>query len=982
MGVVYKARQVALNRWVALKMIRGGGQAKPDHLVRFSIEAEAVAQLRHLNIIQIYDIGEVDGSPYVSLELLEGGSLADRLKGTPQPGRTAAELLETLVLAISEAHQAGIIHRDLKPTNVLFTADGVLKVTDFGLAKRLESDDKHTETGQIMGSPSYMAPEQARGHTRDISPATDVYALGAILYEMLTGRPPFKGETAIETIRQVIDDEPVPPSRLVPRLPRDLETISLKCLNKEPHKRYESAQALADDLRRYINGEPIKGRPTPFWERGSKWARRRPLTALSLFAGTAAAVGAISSAVVYDRYTTGRDVTNRGINTNAIFEAQSKMSRDLAGALMDLKVVRSTIAAQPTKQHDLDLHARGLIEQIEVRLAEQDATKQNRARLDEFERGKQAAMTHDTQFTGLNLSSSHEATRGAARAALAVFASRETPEYWALEPLPASFTAGEKDQVTEGCYELLLVLAESVEQPTESLRLLDQAARLRAPDKTYHLRRAAYLSKTGDARGAAQEQRAADAVEPTTPADHFLTGWELYNRGEMASASRHFEITLSRQSDHFWARCLSAVCDLRLREFKVAKERLTWCIAREPGNAWLYVWRGFAASQLAALKAAKAETDHHFKGALDDYDRVVALLAEKPDNLLRWVLLVNRGTLFVQREAWEKASADFQAAARLDPRRHEAFAGLATVYLRQQKPDLAIEQFTRAIALQSGSAPLYRARAEVELARNDPTGDQRARALLDLDQAIRFESPSNPVLALDHARRAKLLHDAHRLPEALAACEAAIKVERDRKEAHQLRIQVLLDLKRYDDVIRSCDSLLARDKTSAWPYELRGLARSSKKDFPGAIEDDTQAIALEPGRARHFLRRGNLYLISDAPKLAKHDFDEAIRLEASNSDALSGRAAALVRLGQHQEAVADAEKALRLGHYRQSSGCIAPPGSTRGGRRGSRPEPRPGPGVRESGQQVSGPRRHAAPRSHQEAPARRARGLLAQRRAK
>ena len=210
------------------------------------------------------------------------------------------------------------------------------------------------------------------------------------------------------------------------------------------------------------------------------------------------------------------------------------------------------------------------------------------------------------------------------------------------------------------------------------------------------------------------------------------------------------------------------------------------------------------------------------------------------------MLLVNRGTLFVQREAWEKASADFQAAARLDPRRHEAFAGLATVYQRQQKPDEAIEQFTRAIALRSRLGGLYRARAEVELARKDPTGDQRARALLDLDQAIRFESPANPVLALDHARRAKLLHDAHRLPEALAACEAAIKVERDRKEAHQLRIQVLLDLKRYDEVIRSCDALLGQGQDVGLALRAARAGPKQQERFPGAIEDDTQAIALSP----------------------------------------------------------------------------------------------------------------------------------------
>ena len=211
MGVVYKANHQGLKRLVALKMIRSGGQARADLVARFRTEAEAVARIRHPNILQIYDIGEANGLPFVALELLEGGSLGDRLAGAPQPARQAAELVMMLARAVHVAHEAGIVHRDLKPSNVLYAFDGIPKITDFGLAKRIDSDDGHTESGQVMGSPSYMAPEQAKGHSRNVGPAADVYALGAILYEMLTGRPPFKGETPIETIRQVIDDDPVAP---------------------------------------------------------------------------------------------------------------------------------------------------------------------------------------------------------------------------------------------------------------------------------------------------------------------------------------------------------------------------------------------------------------------------------------------------------------------------------------------------------------------------------------------------------------------------------------------------------------------------------------------------------------------------------------------------------------------------------------------------------------------------------------------------
>ena len=299
MGVVYQARQRQLKRLVALKMIRAGLQARPKDLDRFRLEAEAVARLHHANIVQIYDIGEAAGLPFVALELLEGGSLADRLAGTPQPGRQAAELMVTLARAMHTAHQAGIVHRDLKPSNVLFDRDGTPKIVDFGLAKHLEVQHGHTETGQIMGTPSYMAPNR-RGQTREISPAADVYALGAILYEMLTGRPPLKGTTPAETVWQVIHEEPVPPSRLLSRVPRNLETICLKCLAKEPPKRYASAEALADDLRRYLAGQTILARRTPAWERGLKWARRRPTTATLLVLGLAAVLGFVGAALQYD----------------------------------------------------------------------------------------------------------------------------------------------------------------------------------------------------------------------------------------------------------------------------------------------------------------------------------------------------------------------------------------------------------------------------------------------------------------------------------------------------------------------------------------------------------------------------------------------------------------------------------------------------------------------------------------------------------
>ncbi len=285
MGVVFRARHLPLRRVVALKMLLAGPYAGPHERERFRREAEAVARLRHPNVVQVYDVGDSDGRPYFTMEYIEGGSLAEKLAGTPQPARQAAQLLATLAGAVQAAHQAGIVHRDLKPGNVLLTADGTPKVTDFGLARRLDGEESLTWTGTAVGTPSYMAPEQARGEKAANGPATDIYALGAILYELLTGRPPFRAESATATLQQVLTDEPVSPTRLNPQVPRDLTTICLKCLSKQPQRRYASAAALAEELGRFLRGEPIAARPAGRLERLARWARRQPAAA-TLLAGT------------------------------------------------------------------------------------------------------------------------------------------------------------------------------------------------------------------------------------------------------------------------------------------------------------------------------------------------------------------------------------------------------------------------------------------------------------------------------------------------------------------------------------------------------------------------------------------------------------------------------------------------------------------------------------------------------------------------
>jgi serine/threonine-protein kinase len=298
MGVVFKARHLKLNRLVALKMMLAGTYAFPEELGRFRREAEAVAVLRHPNIVQVHDAGEVAGRPYFTMEYVEGGTLAHSLSANPLSPRRAAELLATLASAVHFAHKSGFVHRDLKPANILLTPDGTPRITDFGLVRSIDAGPEFTRSGALIGTPSYMAPEQAMGRASAVGPAVDIHALGSVLYEMLTGRPPFEGRSACETLQQVVSEEPTPLSRLNAQVPRDLETICLKCLQKSPARRYASAQDLADDLYRFLDGKPVLARPVGMLERAVKWVRRRPAAAL-LVGALVVALGAVIGAGVW-----------------------------------------------------------------------------------------------------------------------------------------------------------------------------------------------------------------------------------------------------------------------------------------------------------------------------------------------------------------------------------------------------------------------------------------------------------------------------------------------------------------------------------------------------------------------------------------------------------------------------------------------------------------------------------------------------------
>ena len=342
-------------------MLREGEHAQPQSLPRFRLEAETLARLRHPNIVQVYEVGSAAGRPFFAMEYVEGGTLSARLRGQPQPARDAAALVAVLAQAVHAAHQAGVVHRDLKPSNVLLAEAkaeetfGTPKISDFGLAKRVQVDCSLTRTGMVLGTPGYMAPEQARAEGKEVGPACDIYALGSILYHLLTGRPPFVGPRPMDVLLQVVHDEPASVRRLFPQAPRDLETICLKCLHKEPRRRYLSAEALAEDLRRCLDGRPVLARPTPPWERAWKAARRRPVVATLVVACSIALLLLLGGGAYYNALLAAA-VKKSDEKALAASVAEKKASEEAAAARTAEKAAQVN-AVETERQRGLALTA-------------------------------------------------------------------------------------------------------------------------------------------------------------------------------------------------------------------------------------------------------------------------------------------------------------------------------------------------------------------------------------------------------------------------------------------------------------------------------------------------------------------------------------------------------------------------------------------------------------------------------------------------
>jgi serine/threonine-protein kinase len=697
MGIVYKARHLRLNRLVALKMLLAGAYAGPPERARFQREAEAVASLRHPNIVQVYDVSDHEGRPYFTMEFLEGGSLAQALAGAPQPARQAAALVATLADAVQVAHQAGIVHRDLKPANILLTATGIPKVADFGLARHFDNGPAVTLSGARIGTPSYMAPEQALGKGGTIGPAADIYSLGALLYELLTGRPPFRGESAAETERQVIFAEAVRPSRLNTKVPRDLETICLKCLHKVPERRYSTAAALAEDLKRFQRNEPITARPASLLERSGKWVRRHPAPTAVLAASALVAMMLVGGSLwlaVQEAHR--RDAVEADLKELAGLQESARWTE--ARAALDRAVALLEGGGPPDLRRRVDQSRLDLDVVIAL-----DTIRLKRVTRGELAFYKaQANQEYTAAFRNAGLGTIHEEPAGvartidasAARAALvaavydwAVCAADKAQRGWLLEVVRQidSGSGGWRERALDSAAwedrQALAELARTAPVASESVSLLlALGERLRAArgEAAPLLRRVAQEHPAdfwanlilGNAilqaapHEAAGYYRAALASRPTAAVGYCAVGDALRLQNWPDQAIDYYDKAL--KLDPGYVRAYSNIGD-------ALQDQGEWdkaidCYRRALALDVDYAWAHHNLANSLRVKGLLAEALDHYRQAI----RVDPQNSDVASGIRSVLLRQGRG---------REAQAEWQKALDLDPREYDAWSGYAELCL-------------------------------------------------------------------------------------------------------------------------------------------------------------------------------------------------------------------------------------------------------------------------------------------------------------
>jgi tetratricopeptide (TPR) repeat protein/serine/threonine protein kinase len=897
-GVVYKARQLGLNRLVALKMLLSGSHAGQRELARFRIEAEAVARLRHPNIVQVYEVGEHNGLPFFSLEFVEGGSLHQKMGGKPLPARTAAEIAEALSRAIHYAHQQNIIHRDLKPANILLTLDGVPKITDFGLAKRLEETEEssQTRTGTLMGTPSYMSPEQAEGRTRDIGPLSDQYTLGAILYEMLTGRPPFLGATLLDTIQQVRAQEPVPPTQLQAKTPRDLEIICLKSLQKEPGKRYADARELADDLRRFLNGEPIRARPVSLPERSWRWCRRNPRLA-SLYAVVCMLMLslAISGSILGLRLLREQQAVAR-------IGDQAKKQLELAAAAIYVGDVR--------RAKDLLEWSDPLLEKAE--LSEQrDSLQKLKESVETY--GDFKTLLDNALFAYIYGSRSSpqqmEQGREHCRKLLALYEAIKQGQK--SKPL---LNAEQEQLFKEDIFNMFLVSAliesklsenaEAVKQQQAAQQALDwlgQADKVLPGTRTFYTHRGGFHEILGQREAAEEDFRRARAIEPSSAIDHFWHGYAEHVRGQGESDKGdeekarehyrqeivHYAALLQQHPDHFWGYLNWAAAKMQLGDLQDALIGFTTCIRLRSDFPWPYNNRGTVHLRLG-----------HYAQAIRDYD---AALERNPEYVMA---LSNRALAYLGQGNVDQALNDCNRVLGKDPRHAPAYLHRAECYLRRKQYEEALADCAQVLLLNEHKAEASRKREEIyeELKRSGDAPRYKRAQLQEQKRAFEYYKR-----AVQHVKR-------RQYQQAVADYSTAIDLWPHAAEPRSDRGQVYwLYLKDFDAAL-----IDFRKIVEGWPkrpqaYRFLGMIHLGRRQYDLALEELNDALARSPNSPDVLLAKAQIYLWQGKAQEALEVVHPLAQKPPPNAEyALNVRGDIFRSLGRLDAAAADYRRLIQL----------------------------------------------------------------------
>jgi tetratricopeptide (TPR) repeat protein/tRNA A-37 threonylcarbamoyl transferase component Bud32 len=902
MGVVYKARQVKANRLVALKMVLAGAHAGAHQLARFNAEAEAVGRLQHANIVQVYEVGQHDGLPFFSLEYVEGGSLAQKIAGKPQPPREGAAIVELLARAMAAAHQAGIIHRDLKPANVLLSKDGQPKITDFGLAKRLEDDSGLTKSGTLMGTPSYMPPEQANGQTQQIGPLSDLYSLGAVLYELLTGRPPFVGPTMLETLYQVRHQEPLPPSRLQPKIPRDLETICLKCLHKEPAKRYANCEALADDLHRFLGHEPIRARPVSRFEHAWRWCRRNPRVA-ALSAAVVFLVLVVAASLGFMSVRLGRD---------RVAVAESRQ-----GARQRLDQAVEAIAGGNYPR------ARDLLQWSDPLLTSHAGLAAERAELETLRSqvGVYAAfreLLDNARFAcRFGSRAQKEEGRGWCRQLLSLYDEIEAHTGRGAAGLPP-LNDDQQQLFKEDVFEAFLTAAQ-VEQDLargggqaaeeaaarQAVDWLNRAEQVLPGTRALLVHRAPSLDRLGNHDAARADMDKALTIPPASAVDHFWHGFANHLRGDEALLKKdvkaahdfyrleiaEYAAFLQLRPDHFWGYFNWANCHAHLNEKADLYDALigfTACMRLRPDFPWPYNNRGTVHLRL-----------EEFEPALADFTAALARNPHYPE------AHANRGLAYLALGKTDLALDDFTQAIALDPDHVAAYTKRAEIYQQRKQNAEAVHDYTRLLDLGGDKAPLLEKRAAAYRALKQPD-----EAIQDYGQLIAL----NPKNLQGRATRADLLLERERYAEAredlsriLDAAPKAAPVRRARAIINWQK------LREFDAALADWEQLAREAPSDPEPPRCIGVILLGRRQYGPALVALQKALDLRPGYPEAVWARSQIFLWQGQPEEALKDLDQLVgKLPEGPPETLNVRAAVYQALDRLDKAEGDFLRMIEL----------------------------------------------------------------------